>query len=304
VLKNLAKIKRHTLAILIITVLLAASLGWAWSVWVRIHDDPPPPLVQNGEDIPSLPEPAKNITNVLILGIDQLQNEPARADSIMVMSFNEDTDEVSLISIPRDSRVQIPGHGLDKINHAMAYKGEITLMKQTVENLLGVPIHHYIYTNFRGFTNIVDVLGGVTIDVKRPMVHREINNPINLKAGVQHLTGKQALGYVRYRSDNQGDFGRMQRQQEFIRIIAEETLQPKTLLKLPKILEQVARHVRTDMTIPELLDFSRTAARLDPDDVAAIALPGRNININGISYVALDEEVLAETIKNYLRWEE
>lgn len=292
--------KRNTLIGIMVIVLAVAA--WGSSVWLRIHDDPAlPPELNN-------PGPFENedpdIVNILILGIDQLKNEPARADSIMVMSIKEDTGEIALISIPRDSRVEIPGRGKDKINHAMAYKGEITLMKKTVEELLGVPLHHYVYTNFKGFINIVDILGGVEIDIPRRMVYNDIYYPINLQPGPQRLSGDKALQYVRFRSDKQGDFGRMVRQQEFITAIAEETLKVSTLLKLPQLLEQVARHVRTDMSIPELLAFGRKATSINMDEVATISLPGRNINLNGVAYVELDQEVLQDTIHRYLLWEE
>lgn len=288
-------------AVAVLGLLVLATSGWVWSVWVRIHENPPHP---EGTDPVVDANQGKNILNVLVLGIDQLKNEPARADSIIVMSLNKDTGEVAMISIPRDARVEIPGRGQDKINHAMAYKGEIALMKRTVESLLGVPIHHYVYTNFAGFIKIVDVLGGVTINVERRMVYQDIYYPIRLQPGVQRLTGELALGYVRFRGDSQGDFGRMQRQQEFLKAIAKEVLQVRTVLRLPQLLEQAARHLRTDMTIPQLLSFSRTASGMNMDEVVTVTLQGRNINVNGVAYVALDMEHLEETVERYLRWEE
>jgi len=297
----LKKSKRLSLTIILVIVLAVAA--WGLSVWLRIHDDPAMPPDLNGSE-PFAKDPEKNIVNILILGLDQINNEPARADSIMVMSINEDTGEVALISIPRDARVEIPGRGKDKINHAMAYRGEITLMKKTVEELLGVPMHHYVYTNFKGFIIIIDILGGVQINVPRRMVYDDIYYPIDLQPGLQRLSGDKALQYVRFRSDNQGDFGRMLRQQEFVKAIAEETLKVSTLLKLPQLLEQVARHVRTDMSIPELLAFGRKASSINMDEVATVSLPGRNININGVAYVDLDQEVLQDTINRYLLWEE
>lgn len=294
---------RNVVLVLVLLGVLSAA-AWGSSVWLRIHDDPglPDDLGITRPDAQGNPE--KNIVNILVLGLDQLENEPARADSIMVMSINQDTDEVAMVSIPRDSRVEIPGRGKDKLNHAMVYKGGITLMKATVEELLGVPIHHYVYTNFNGFIKIVDILGGVEIDVPRRMVYDDIYYPIDLKAGKQRLNGNQALQFVRFRADAEGDFGRMRRQQEFIRAVAEETLRPKTLLKAPQLLEQAARHIRTDMSIPELLSFARRASAINMDEVVTVTLPGRNINVNGVAYVSLDEDVLRETVRRYLQWEE
>ena len=120
----------------------------------------------------------------------------------------------------------------------------------------------------------------------------------------QRLTGNQALQYVRFRGDTQGDFGRMLRQQEFLKVIADETLRASTILKLPQLLEQAARHIRTDMSIPQLLNFGRRASGLNFDEVVTVTLPGKNINVNGVAYVQLDEEVLNETVRLYLQWEE
>ena len=297
--------KRYKILIAALVCLLAVS-GWAWSVWVRIYEEtaPMPGIVEGADDQPQDVE--KHITNILILGTDQIKNEAARADTIIVLSFNEDTEEVALISIPRDARVEIPNRGLDKINHAMAYKGEIVLMKSTVEKLLDIPIHHYVYTNFRGFSSIVDILGGVTIDVEKEMIHIDEDEPFpfHILPGPQKLKGEQALGYVRFRGDDEGDFGRIRRQQIFLNAVAKETLKLSTVLKLPQLLEQAAKHIRTDMTISQLLSFAKTATGIDPDEIVMITLQGKNANVNGVSYVALDSEFMEETIRRYLRWEE
>lgn len=296
--------RRSSATLVIMTVLLVLGTGFSWflSVWLRVHDDPILP-----DYVPPVTEPddpQHSITNILVLGLDSMGNEPGRADVIMVMSINEDTDEVALISIPRDARVHIPGKGLDKINHAMTYKGEIAVMKATMESLLGVPIDHYVYTNFPGFVKIVDILGGVTIDVEKKMVYQSEHRPsFNLSPGLQRLNGDEALGYVRFRGDSKADFGRMQRQQKFLKAVAKEVLQVKQVLKLPQLLEQGARHIRTDMSIPQLLAFARRSNSINLDEVVALTIPGRGTTIQGVSYIELDKEALEDTIKRYLRWE-
>ncbi|MBS4009055.1 MAG: LCP family protein [Clostridium sp.] len=271
---------------------------WGCSVWLRIHDNPG---VANSSPLPQANNPSqeKNITNILLLGLDQ-----SRADTIMVMSVNEDAGKVSLISIPRDARVEIPGRGQDKLNHVMSYKDGTMQMKKTVEALLGVQLQHYVFTNFDGFASLVDILGGVEVDVPRRMVHLSVKNPINLRAGKQLLSGEQALQYVRYRSDAEGDFGRMRRQQEFLKLVSAELLRPRTLLKLPRLLEEAATHIRTDMSLQQLLAFSRRAAKLNLEEVVTVTLPGQGININSVSYVKIDEAVLQETVRRYLLWQE
>mgnify|MGYP000995260604 CR=1 FL=1 len=286
----------------LVLALLIGAIGWGWSIWARIYDNPP----QDDEyvrDETIQDEPDKDITNIMVLGVDQRGSETARADTIIIISMNNDTDEVAMISIPRDSRVEIPGRGLDKINHAMAYGG-INLMRATVEKLLGVPVHHYVYTNFAGFQSIVDTLGGVTIDVeKRISVSGEGALPaVTLQPGEQKLNGVQALAYVRYRSDSEADFGRMRRQQQFIKALADETLQAKSILKLPKLMEQIATFVRTDMTITQALNFAQRATSLNMEEINSLTLEGSGRMIDGVSYVLLDEESLSETINSYLRW--
>ena len=286
----------------LVLALLIGAIGWGWSIWARIYDNPP----QDDEyvrDETIQDEPDKDITNIMVLGVDQRGSETARADTIIIISMNNDTDEVAMISIPRDSRVEIPGRGLDKINHAMAYGG-INLMRATVEKLLGVPVHHYVYTNFAGFQSIVDTLGGVTIDVeKRISVSGEGTLPaVTLEPGIQKLNGSEALAYVRFRNDGEADFGRMRRQQQFIKAVANELLQTKSLFKLPQLIEKAAALVRTDLSITQALALSRKMSSLSLEEVTAITLKGSGRDIDGVSYVVIDESHLEEAISLYLKW--
>jgi LCP family protein required for cell wall assembly len=279
-------------------VMLLLAAVWGNSLWQRIHYTP-----AAAEETFPLPERQGEIINILLLGLDG-NGGRGRADTIMVMSVNEITGQVALVSIPRDARVEVPGRGSDKLNHVMTYKGEITQMKKTVERLFGVPVHHFVSTDFAGFAEIIDLLGGVTLDVERRMIHHSVNRPpIDLHPGLQRLNGRQALGYVRYRGDAAGDFGRMQRQQKFLKAVAAEALQVQTLFKLPRLLEEAASHVRTDMSLTQLLAFGRLAARFDPTALSTVSLQGRGVTIGGVSYIVLDEAQLGETVRRYLRWE-
>lgn len=296
----MAKRLRMGTAGIISLLLLLTFTGWMWSVWIRIYDEPP---TADGyiRDESIIDIPGKNITNILLLGIDQRANEPSRTDSIIVLSINEDTSEVAMISIPRDSRVEVPGRKVDKINNAMAYGG-VSLTKATVEKLLEVPIHFYVYTNFAGFEGIVDSLGGVSLDVEKSMTVTEPKK-VSLKKGYQKLNGEQALAYVRFRKDSEGDFGRMRRQQQFMKSVADELLQTKNMLKFPILFEQFARYVRTDMTITQLMSFAKAANEFELDEIVAFQIKGRAGMIEGVSYVVLDEDHLKDTVKKYLRWE-
>lgn len=292
------KVKRSLILIAIISLLSVS--GWAYSVWVRIYDNPPPDQ-EYVRDPSIVDEQDKNITNILLLGVDAENGNSGRADSIIVMSINQDTSEVALISIPRDSRVEIPGRGMDKINHAFAYNG-ISLMRPTVENLLGVPIHHYVYTDFAGFQGIVDSIGGVEVNVERRITAK--SGRLLISPGPQRLNGEDALHYVRFRRDGEGDFGRMRRQQQVLKALALEIIQSRSVLRLPPLMEQFARYIRTDMSVTQLMAFSRTAAALDLDEITALQLQGSTAMINKVSYVILDEENLQDTVYKYLRWKD
>lgn len=282
--------RRRKKIALLAAVLLVVGAAWLWSVWTRVYDRADDARPDNG-----------TIMNVLILGIDQLDDEPSRADSIIVAGVNRETDDISLVSIPRDSRVETPGHGLDKINHAMAIDG-VDLMRPTVEQLLGVPLQYYVYTNFSGFKDIVDTLGGIEVNVERKIIGLD-GRPI-VQPGLQRLTGSQALTYVRFRSDREGDFGRMRRQQQVLKAIGKRMMQPQVALQIPSLLEQFAQDVRTDMTIPQLLSLARVLSERDLAEINTVQLQGTPILIDRVSYVILDEDFLHRTVQRYLLWEE
>ena len=168
--------------------------------------------------VPERPEDEEYLRgriNVLVVGTDAEEYDSGRADSIIVFNLDLDNKRVHALSIPRDSRVDIPGYkNKTKINHSYAYGG-IELTKQTVENLLHVPIDYYAVTNFAGFEDIVETVGGVYIDVPIRMRTHTWYGDIDLQPGFQHLDGKSALAYVRWRGTATADIGRIERQQNF-----------------------------------------------------------------------------------------
>ena len=157
------------------------------------------------------------------MGIDDgdseaAESEPKRTDAMMLASFDPEGNEVALVSMPRDTMVQIPGHkGYDKINAAYAYGG-VMLAKQTVANLLRVPIHYYVLVDWRAFKESIDLIGGVDLYVDKDMYYEDpyADLVIDIKHGYQHLNGELAGQYVRFRKDELGDIGRVQRQQKFM----------------------------------------------------------------------------------------
>lgn len=268
------KIRWRAAALLAVVFVISSYLGYA-AMAIFLGNGPDISLPQ-----PSLPGASQKI-NVLLMGVDQRKNEPARSDTIILASIDLKTQDVQLLSIPRDTRTAIPGQGTQKINHAHALGGPDLLIK-TVENLLGVPVNYYVETNFEGFKNCIDILGGVTIDVEKPM-----NNPweeIGLKPGVQKLNGHDALAYVRYRDETTADIGRIQRQQKFFRALSEEAMSLKTVVKAPWLVGELSKNVKTNMPTKEMLRVANALKGMDKERLQAHTLPGDSATIDGLSY--------------------
>ena len=199
--------------------------------------------------------------NVLLLGTDDGDSEdfdkdiPKRTDAMLLVSFDPDKDQVAILSLPRDTRVEIPGRrGYDKINAAYAYGG-VKLAKRTVANLLQVPIDYYMQVDWQGFIKVVDMLGGVDLDVEKNMDYEDpyADLEIHLKKGKQHLDGNKAGQYVRFRHDEMGDIGRAQRQQKFLKALAKQAFTVTNMVKMPVIISTATDYVHTDMDFITLI---------------------------------------------------
>jgi LCP family protein required for cell wall assembly len=194
--------------------------------------------------------------------------------------------------------VDVPG-ALDKINNANAIGGPKAACK-AVGKLLGTKVDYYVLTNFNGFANMIDILGGVTIDVEKRMYYPAEN--INLKPGVQELDGEDALAYVRYRGDALGDIGRTERQQKFLKAFAEEMLKTKTILKIPSLIPELRKNVETNMGTKTMVDLAKLALQFSPDDLVAQTLPGYFYDDpdTGVSYWIVDKTKSTELIASLM----
>jgi LCP family protein required for cell wall assembly len=183
--------------------------------------------------------------NVLMLGIDARGEELSRTDTIMIAQYDEKTKDTKLVSIMRDSYVEIPGYGYNKINAAHAFGG-VELLRKTIKHNFDVDLHYYAIVDFQSFPKVVDVAfpDGVKIDVEKDM-SKGINNA--LSAGKQTLNGEQLLDYVRFRQDSESDFGRVRRQQEVLKVLSSEFSELNTLVKLPKIMGTATPYIKTNM---------------------------------------------------------
>lgn len=185
-----------------------------------------------------------DIENYLLLGIDSRGEEKSRTDTMMVLSWDKKTNNVKLVSLMRDIYADIPGYQSYKLNTAY-YLGGVQLLKETISNMFGLPIHHYAIIDFKNFESLVDILApkGVEIDVEKDMSEKI---GVALKQGVHNLNGKELLGYARFRHDAEGDFGRVARQQKVIEALKNEVLAPQNILNLPKFVGAAQGYVTTD----------------------------------------------------------
>lgn len=212
--------------------------------------------------------------NILFMGIDARDGgKNSRSDTMILASIDSQNNKVAMVSIPRDTRIKNTFGRDEKINSVNYTKGPEAACKE-VGKLLDVRVEHYVITNFDGFGEIVDTLGGVDIDVETDMVHRDVSYSINLSKGYQHLNGDQALQYVRYRGGPTADIGRTQRQQKFIKALADQMFQTNTITKLPKLLPQIAKYVDTNISMPDMMHLAQIARKIDTENITSQTLPG------------------------------
>ncbi|WP_339262948.1 LCP family protein [Lysinibacillus sp. FSL K6-3209] len=185
-----------------------------------------------------------DIENYLLLGIDTRGEEKSRTDTMMILSWNKKTNDVKLVSFMRDIYADIPGYQSYKLNTAY-YLGGVQLLKDTLSNMFGLPIHHYALVDFKNFESLVDILApnGVEMDVEKDMSEKI---GVTLTKGTHNLNGQELLGYARFRHDAEGDFGRVARQQKVIEALKNEILAPQNLLNLPKFIGAAQGYVTTD----------------------------------------------------------
>lgn len=230
----------------------------------------------------------------VLLGSDARAEEASRSDTIVVTKAGG-----GVLAVPRDTLVQIPGVGEDKINAAFATGGpELTV--ETLEDLTGVSIDHYVVVDFNGVEEIVDALGGITVNVEEPIEYTLDGRAVSIPAGTQELDGAQALGYVRYRGDPTADIGRIGRQQEFLRALAVEASSPDKLPRLPATARAVWRNIETDMNPVQALRFAAQTWLFGLDGGTEL-YPGTPQYIGGIAYWVPDENAGAEVVDATIR---
>lgn len=224
----------------------------------------------------------KQKLRVLVLGLDEnwtLKDEmyttASRSDTMLAVNVDLASHQVGVISIPRDLWVHIPKSGYAKINEAIADGGPLRSAKTVVDNLNFPSFDNYVVLRIDATKNLVDAIGGIDVNVEKSMDYDDSwgHLHIHLKKGMQHLNGEQAVGYVRFRHDPEGDFGRMRRQRQVIGDLVKRMKDPVVFTKLPSLIAVVQENVRTDLTYDKLFYLALALRNETPAMVHTTQLP-------------------------------
>ena len=249
---------------------------------------------------PAIPGKA---VNVLLIGRDEAQEgDPGRSDTQILVRLDPDTKSISMLSVPRDLRIDIPGVGVDKMNAAYSYGGA-ALVVGTFSQLTGLEINHYVETDFSGFWHAVNILGGVYIPVDHRYYVAETASykSIDLAPGYQLLRGHDALDFVRFRHDERGDFGRMQRQQLFLRETQRQSDRwSSDWTKVARMVRAITSETTSDInSLNRLKPLIELVFQVDTAQVHSVHIEGATPTIDGISYVTPTEEEIAAAVAEF-----
>lgn len=240
---------------------------------------------------------------ILVMGVDARPGEPidesVRPDSLMVVRLNPDTGSCRVLAIPRDTRVELPGYGQSKVNHALAVGG-IPYEQLVVEQYLGLAIDHYVLVDFTGFSELVDDVGGIDLTVPDGFT---ASDGTVFQAGLQHMNGDQALSYSRFRGDADGDFGRIQRQQQLIQALMAKASDISPVDAVTDLVPSLGDRLRTDLGQNDMLSLAEQyGATCTDESVEFLHLDGSIATYDDpllnmpLSYVVVDEAELRRKV--------
>ncbi|WP_243387278.1 LCP family protein [Bacillus kexueae] len=291
------KKKRRKLRILltVVAILFLVGAGYAFTVYQsfssalkNMHEG-----IDRQSDLrdSSISLSKKDPFSILLLGVDERENDKGRSDTMIVMTINPNEESVHMLSIPRDTRAEIVGNGtIEKINHAYA-RGGIEMSMASVENLLDIPIDHYIQVNMEGFVDIVEAVGGVTVVNDMDLNYQGYHFP----EGELNLNGEEALVYSRIRKgDPRGDFGRQLRQKQVISAVIDQGASLSSLWKFDGIFDALGDNIKTSLSFEEMMDVQKHYRSAASNIHQHQFEKGTNQTIDRLSYYVVNEEELAE----------
>ena len=251
----------------------------------------------------------KDKLRVLVLGLDdswtdndEVYTSSSRSDTNIAVEIDLHTHNISVVSIPRDLWVDIPKDGYGKLNEAIADGGP-ERTEATIEHNLGAPpFDNYLVLNINATKEVVDAIGGLDVNVEKDMDYDDNwgHLHIHLKKGLHHLNGDQVVGYIRYRHDEEGDFGRMRRQRQVVQLLVKRIKDPSIIAKVPALIGVVQRNVRTNFSYSQMLALARGLQDVTPQMVHETEVPANIGWIDGESVLFADQSQAQGIMHKYL----
>lgn|GEM_PF-1579515 len=247
--------------------------------------------------------------HVLLLGGDSDEsNVLPHSDSMLVVTINPATKKLYLFTVLRDTYASIPDYGMDEINKAITIGGPGLAMR-TVEELLGIPIEYYVYTDYKGFKAVIDEVGGIWFEVEKDMRYTDNASSnrydIDLEQGYQLLNGDKALQYVRFRHDAFSDYARTERQRNLLIAIANKITAETSLSNFSDVLTAVEPYVETNLSPKEMLNFFQLAYESSSGDIVSLQLPPFELlheeMVNSVSVLSVEPDQLIEYVQSVLK---
>ncbi|WP_309119068.1 LCP family protein [Paenibacillus sp.] len=313
-------LKTAAITFVVLTLGVIGYYGYSFYIFADDRDTPSRFDIFKDPPVSSLPSPetvteveyetpkweGTDRVNVLLLGGDSRglkKNEIPRSDTMMIASIDPVTKKAHLFSLLRDTYVRIPGHGSERINSAIVLGGPKLAMR-TASELTGLNIQYYVYTDFEGFVHLIDEIGGIDFEVEKDMRYTSrADGPeydIDLKAGMQHMDGRTALQYVRFRHDALSDFARTERQRNFMTAVAQKLQTTGSLFRLPQILAAIDPYIESNLTVAEMIKLGALGFEAKANQVAGVQLPPSNLlreeSVGGASVLTVDPDDLQEFI--------
>ena len=251
-----------------------------------------------------------DISNILLIGEENWQNdERGRTDSMMILTIDKKNGSIKITSLMRDTYVSIPGYSNNRLNAAYTIGG-VSLLKDTIKENYGIEIDNTVLVDFKAFSNIIDTLGGIDINLSEAEVEWLTENNVGegLKTGKNHLSGKQALVYARTRyvetkDGEANDFGRTNRQREILEIIYDE-YRDSSITELIDLISEICPYITTDLTQSQIIDYVIASVSMDNEDIETLRLPMdnayRNISVNGMAVLDLDWEENRNALQEFI----
>ncbi|MEW8956122.1 LCP family protein [Clostridium sp.] len=304
--KNNNKKSKNKMAIVILTLLICilvagvTSATFFYNFIGKISKNNIKATVPNSKDEP---------INVLLLGLDigeagqDDKSVPKRSDTMMVVNYNKEDNACSIISIPRDTYVEINGKS-QKINAAHAIGGPALAIK-SVENLLDTKINYYVTVDYEGFRSFIDAIGGVEMEIDRDMIYDDNTQDLHIrfkKGETVTLDGKKAEEFFRWRKNNDGtgladgDIGRIENQHKLMSKVMEKVTSPSIVTKIGKILDLIPKYVETNFSGEDILSYGMSFVKVDKENFSQHTLKGDTEYIKGLSYFLYDKKRNKEVI--------